>query len=147
LILLGLGLGVWASVRWWRRTLRTGQAIALPFLTLAVSLVLTVALFAPGCSSVMLGARSAVGTEVLDRKTVGVFATTTLTARDAPALRLWLTENGFAAPASIDPVVTELLDEGWVFVASKVRTKAGRGVARTRCRFAFPRGRPSTRCG
>lgn len=67
---------------------------------------------------------------VLQRKTVGAYDTTVLSATDAPALRAWLSENGFDAPESIDPVVTELMDEGWVFVASKVRAPAEHGVVR-----------------
>ncbi len=130
LVILGFGLGGWATVRWWERPLRPLAALGLYWATVTLSVLGACAMFPPGCSAATMGTRAEAGAQVLARQTVGVFETTTLTATDAPALRRWLTDNGFAAPPAIDPVVDDLLEEGWVFVASKVRPDAAEGVAR-----------------
>ena len=127
-VLLALGMGLCAAVRWSGRGLRRDVALALPLVTtLAAGSVLCAGF--TSCSSQLRAVGPTSAAEVLDRQTVGVFDTTTLTATDAPALRRWLTENGFAAPESIDPVVTDLLAEGWVFVASKARLAGAADVA------------------
>ncbi|MCE9635033.1 MAG: DUF2330 domain-containing protein [Planctomycetes bacterium] len=61
---------------------------------------------------------------VLDRRTVGAFDAAVVTAQEPADLRHWLDENGYVAPASIDPVVAEYVREGWVFVATKLRADA-----------------------
>jgi hypothetical protein len=58
---------------------------------------------------------------ILDRKLVGIFETTTITARDPKALEDWLRENGFAVSTDAEPIIASYIKNGWVFVAAKVR--------------------------
>jgi len=105
-----------------------------------------VALTVPTMQEKQHGPQSSV--RVLARETVGAFDTATLAAKDAADLRRWLDTNGFGAPAAIDPVVSKYIQEGWVFVASKVRADAvtatappstGDGVRRVHpLAFTFP---------
>ncbi len=74
---------------------------------------------------------------VLSRATVGVHETAVVTADDAGDLRRWLEENGFHAPAAIDPVVAAYIAEGWVFAASKVRADVASGDVRQIHPIAF----------
>jgi hypothetical protein len=58
---------------------------------------------------------------ILDRKMVGVYETATISSRDPAALQGWLKSNGFAAPASRDQAIAGYVQDGWVFVAAKIR--------------------------
>jgi hypothetical protein len=61
---------------------------------------------------------------VLNRKTVGVYETATLSSRDGQALFDWLNQNGFVAPTNFIPAIRAYAQEGWYFVASKIRLDA-----------------------
>jgi hypothetical protein len=71
------------------------------------------------------GLGSAVSTdqhvEVFDRKVVGVYDTATLKSEDGTALIEWLSKNGFATPTNFLPAIRSYANEGWYFVASKIR--------------------------
>jgi len=141
-----LALGVWGCVRWWRRPLRPGVAASLlpSSLVIAIFAMLSIAPVGCGMTGKSAAAGGADGATVLDRRPVGIFDTTTLTATDAASLRGWLAEHGFAAPAEMDPVVTDLLGEGWVFVASRVRSDGGPDEVRRLhpLAFTFPSREP-----
>jgi len=64
---------------------------------------------------------SSADVSILDRKLVGIFETTTISARDPAALENWLRDNGFALPTNAAPVIASYVKGGWVFVASKIR--------------------------
>lgn len=72
------------------------------------------------------GSASLSGDEVsvLNRKTVGVYETATLSSRDGQALFDWLNQNGFVAPTNFIPAIRAYAQEGWYFVASKIRLDA-----------------------
>jgi hypothetical protein len=57
---------------------------------------------------------------ILDRKLVGIFETTTIASHDAKALQAWLAENGYSVPTHAEPVIASYVQDGWVFVATKV---------------------------
>jgi hypothetical protein len=61
------------------------------------------------------------GVEVLERQTVGLFDTATLSAKEPKTLVQWLQTNGFVASSNVTPAVENYIREGWVFVAAKAR--------------------------
>jgi hypothetical protein len=75
------------------------------------------------------GAGPAPVVDVLDRRIVGAFETATIASEDPAALLGWLADNGYAAPTSIAPAVREYVDEGWVFVAARLRRDGAAGVS------------------
>jgi len=94
-----------------------------------VGLLMIVALFAILASMLLpaLGttASSSGGpVSVLQRKTVGVYETATLSSRDGQAVFDWLKQNGFVAPTNFIPAIRACAQEGWYFVASKIRLDA-----------------------
>jgi hypothetical protein len=62
--------------------------------------------------------------QVLDRKTVGAFETSTITSPDGSALMSWLAQNGYGVATNLAPRVREYAREGWVFVATRIRRDA-----------------------
>jgi hypothetical protein len=58
---------------------------------------------------------------ILSVQHAGVFEATTVRGTSPRAILQWLQRNGFAAPKSIEPVVRDYVERGWVFVASKVQ--------------------------
>jgi len=75
-------------------------------------------------------ASSKSGIDILERKVVGVFDTTVISAKNPKALLGWLGENGFAVDKRTEPIVEQHVRDGWVFVAAKVhRESAGVGPA------------------
>jgi hypothetical protein len=124
---VSLGLGLWATVRWWGRPLRRRLAVLATPVSVTLGCGLALVLSPPGCGrkdTPLASDGGDPGVRVVARERVGVFDTTTLAADDPRALRAWLDANGFAAPAEMDPVLAEYVREGWVFVASKVRRDA-----------------------
>jgi hypothetical protein len=61
---------------------------------------------------------------VLNRKTVGIYETATLSSRDGQAVFDWLNQNGFVAPTNFIPAIRAYAQKGWYFVASKIRLDA-----------------------
>ena len=66
------------------------------------------------------------GVTVVSQDTVGPYEAVTLRASMGDALETWLTTNGFAIPASIQPTLTAYVNEGFDFIALKLRP--GQGV-------------------
>lgn len=58
---------------------------------------------------------------VIERKRVGVYDTAVLASRDGVAVLDWLSKNGFATPTNFIPAIQAYAQEGWFFVASKIR--------------------------
>jgi len=61
---------------------------------------------------------------VLSVQHAGVFDATTIRGTNPRAILDWLESNGFTAPHSMEPVVRDYVEHGWVFVASKVRRES-----------------------
>jgi hypothetical protein len=61
---------------------------------------------------------------VLSVQHAGVFETTIIRGTNPRAILEWLQSNGFTAPKSIEPVVRDYVERGWVFAASKVQREA-----------------------
>jgi hypothetical protein len=61
---------------------------------------------------------------IIERKTVGIYDTVTLSSKDGGAVVDWLTQNGFATPTNYLPAIRAYASEGWVFVASKIHMDA-----------------------
>jgi hypothetical protein len=114
-----LGILVAYVLRKWRR----GES--------PVGMLLIVACFAI-LSSLLLPALGTAGSaslsgdevSVLNRKTVGLYETATLSSRDGQALFDWLNQNGFVAPTNFIPAIRAYAQEGWYFVASKIKLDA-----------------------
>lgn len=64
--------------------------------------------------------------DVLKRETVGPYETVQLRSTDAKALENWLTQNGFAIPNDVKPVIAAYVGEGFDFLALKLLP--GKGV-------------------
>ena len=61
------------------------------------------------------------GVNVLSRQTLGPFEVTTLAADESGALLGWLTENGYALPPELGAVLRPYVEQGWYYVAVKLR--------------------------
>ena len=84
------------------------------------------------------------GVSVLAHGTVGVYDTTTLAATDSSALTQWFENNDYALPQAASRVISNYVQRGWVFVATKVRRDlAGRTATSPHplC-FTFPSPKP-----
>jgi hypothetical protein len=98
----------------------TGFIIFIVFILLYLAAILLPALSAAKTAG-MSSVTSSQVVSILDRKLVGIFETTTITSRDAKALQIWLSENGYSVPTNAAPVIASYVKDGWVFVATKVR--------------------------
>ena len=116
-IFLGL---VIAFIMW--RTMRRGDSLVgvLAFLLL---LLLAIGLLLPSFASASASSSSQ-QVSVIDRKSVGIYDTVTLKSLDGQALFDWLKRNGFATPTNFIPAIRAYAQEGWYFVASKIRLDA-----------------------
>lgn len=74
---------------------------------------------------------------ILSVQRAGVFDATTIRGTNPRAILEWLESNGFAAPKSIEPVVRDYVERGWVFVASKVRREAAASALTSLHTLAF----------
>ena len=74
---------------------------------------------------------------VLSVQHAGVFDATTIRGTNPRAILEWLTSNGFAAPKSIEPVVRDYVERGWVFVASKVQRESSASAVTSLHPLAF----------
>lgn len=81
---------------------------------------------------------------ILSVQRAGVFESTTIRGTRPQAILEWLESNGFAAPKSIEPVVRDYVERGWVFVASKVQraTAASALTSLHPLAFTFAAGTP-----
>ncbi|MFO0557888.1 MAG: DUF2330 domain-containing protein [Polyangiales bacterium] len=74
------------------------------------------------------GSPSDTGVTVLREQVVGPYAVATLRGTDAGSLRAWLTTNGYAIPASIEPTLMHYISRNMDFVA--LRLRGGEGIRR-----------------
>jgi hypothetical protein len=65
------------------------------------------------------------GSQILDRGFAGAFEYVTLTGDNVQEVVDWLEQNGYAQDDDAPPILQEYLDEGFVFVAVKLRGGAG----------------------
>ncbi len=79
------------------------------------------------------------GVTVISVQRAGVFDATTIRGSNPGAVRQWLEGNGYQLPASAEPAISYYVEQGWVFVASKVRcaTAASRPLALHPLLFSF----------
>lgn len=75
--------------------------------------------YAPKAAGGMNGAENPV--QILSRKTVGSYEVSVIRSAQATALVDWLDKEGTPLPPQAEPVVKSYLDEGWCFVAAKLR--------------------------
>ena len=61
------------------------------------------------------------GVTVVSMQRAGVFDATTIRGDHPRAVLEWLEKNGYQTPRSAEPAIRHYLEQGWVFVASKVR--------------------------
>jgi len=101
---------------WQRRSGKSCLIIAL----FSFFVLLMAAILLPALSTAGVGTSTA-NVTVIDRKTVGIYETATLSSQDGEALLNWLDQNGFATPTNFVPPFRAYAQEGWYFVASKIR--------------------------
>lgn len=65
---------------------------------------------------------------VLDRDAVGMYELVVLAAGSAAALERWMTEHGFRFPVGMDRACEQYIEQGWCFVAVKVRVGLASGA-------------------
>jgi hypothetical protein len=61
---------------------------------------------------------------ILKSERIGAYDTTILASKDPRALIQWLNENNYFAPKAVEPVVSNYVKRGWIFVASKLHRNA-----------------------
>jgi hypothetical protein len=66
------------------------------------------------------GGRTDAGVDVVSVQRAGVFDSTTIRGSDPRAVMKWLEINGYDSPESVYPAIQRYVQDGWVFVASKV---------------------------
>jgi MYXO-CTERM domain-containing protein len=71
------------------------------------------------------GAGTGGGVTVIAQMAVGPYDTVQLSSSDPNALTTWLTMNGYAIPANIDPTITAYVNEGFDFLALKLQPGMG----------------------
>jgi hypothetical protein len=107
-----------AGILWGYQRNKLGRVAAwLVFLTLAL-------LFAMLPNFVLVRGLMSVSTAssvtVLDRRTVGVYDTVTLSSRDGRALLDWLNLHGFYTSTNALPVISSYATHGWVFATARI---------------------------
>ena len=81
---------------------------------------------------------------VLNSQTIGAYDTTTLTSKDPHALIEWLNQNNYITPTGVETAVSNYVQRGWVFVATRLhRDASGKTAAAPQplC-FTFPTKEP-----
>lgn len=69
-------------------------------------------------------ARTGAGVSVLDQGEVGPYNYVVVSAKESAKLKLWLDENGFVQPARAEAPLKHYVDQGFVFVAIKLKRGA-----------------------
>lgn len=88
---------------------------------------------------------SASGVNVLERKVVGAYEMSVLSADDSASLGAWLKKNKYVLPKSAQAPMQAYIDKGWLFAACRIKDPASaKGIktgtlAPIRLRFAAPR--------
>jgi hypothetical protein len=79
-----------------------------------------------GSSSSASGSASPPGSvQVLSEGVAGIYETVTLHSTDPDALEIWLTQNGYEIPQSIEPTLGAYVAEGFDFIALRLRPDCG----------------------
>lgn len=68
--------------------------------------------------------------QILSQSVVGPYETVTLRSTDPDALTSWLRKNAFAIPPSIEPTIGAYVDEGFDFIALRLRPDCGERAMR-----------------
>ena len=63
---------------------------------------------------------------VLSVQRAGIFESTIIRGANPRAILVWLEQHGFEAPKSIEQVVRDYVNRGWVFVASRATREKGK---------------------
>ena len=113
-------IGVVVAYALWKR--HRGESLD-GILVLVVLLFVLASLLLPALGTASVGISGA-QVSVLQRKTIGVYDTATLSSRDGQAVFDWLNQNGFVAPTNFIPAIRAYAQQGWFFVASKIRLEA-----------------------
>jgi hypothetical protein len=71
------------------------------------------------------GEDGAAAVQVLTQANVGPYETVQLHSTDSSALDTWLTQNGFNIPASVQPILSAYVSEGFDFLAMKLLPNQG----------------------
>jgi hypothetical protein len=114
-------LGILVAYVLWKG--RRGESPTGMLLIVALFAILS-SLLLPALGTTASASLSGDQVSVLQRKTVGVYETATLSSRDGQAVFDWLNQNGFVAPTNFIPAIRAYAQEGWYFVASKIRLDA-----------------------
>ena len=113
---LGIPLLLWLPYSVWR--VRSGKEP--PWLILVVLLLLFVMngmLLSAGSGGIKVAVS---GVSILSRQTVGAYDTTTITAKEPGPLLEWFRTNGYSILPAAKSVITNYVNRGWVFVATKL---------------------------
>lgn len=108
-----------AYVAW---KIRRGES-PIEVLVLVALISILAGLLLPALSTASVSA-SGDQVNVIERKTVGIYETATLSSHDGQAVFNWLNQNGFVAPTNFVPAIRTYAKKGWCFVASKIRLDA-----------------------
>lgn len=74
-----------------------------------------------GCLGGTFGGGSRTLVDVWEEGDVGIYHYAVLSSNESSSLVDWLNDNGYAFPEEGDSVIGEYVDEGWYFVAAKIR--------------------------
>lgn len=116
-------LGILIAFRLWIK--HTGESLILFLLGVFLLIIFLSSVLSPAHLGIA-GSTTSPGDQVhvIDRKRVGIYDTATLSSRDGGALFDWLKQNGFATPTNFVPAIRAYAQQGWCFVASKIRMDA-----------------------
>ncbi|MDB6027191.1 MAG: hypothetical protein JWM68_3414 [Verrucomicrobiales bacterium] len=107
---------VFSFVLFWTRSGKS--AIGLLFVLLAISLFVLVAIPANVKTRGAGSSTTVNAVTVLQRQSVGIYDTVTLSSKDGSALLEWLNSNRFFTPSNALPVISSYAAQGWVFAAA-----------------------------
>jgi hypothetical protein len=114
-----VGTGIWIFRKGgrWRVVEWIGLNLLLLFL---LALLLPAFATARGLAS----SPSINGVNILERQSVGIYDTITLTGTNGVALLDWLNANSFATPKTALPAISSYAASGWVFVVGTINREA-----------------------
>lgn len=115
---IAMALAVVMPYTTWR--VRTGRESGWSILAAFLLVLLLGGMFLPALG-VAGKSPSIANFSIVSRQIVGVYDTTTITAKDPKALGEWLQDNGYAMPPGASNVISDYVKRGWVFVATKLR--------------------------
>jgi MYXO-CTERM domain-containing protein len=78
-----------------------------------------------GAADASSGGDAGAAVNVISEQTIGPYATVQLQSTDPNALNAWLTANGYAVPADVQPIIAAYVAEGFDFLALKLAPGQG----------------------